>query len=1042
MLRRVALLLFGSGFSALVYQTAWQRLFQLTFGASTAASAAVLAIFLGGLGVGGLVFGRRVERSKKPLLVYAHLELGIAAWTAITPFLRSAVHHLYLALGGTETLGIAGATAVRLVLAALVIGPSAVLMGGTLPAAARAVVSDADGGRRGLALLYALNTLGAVAGALAGPLVLFGFFGTKLTLWAAVAANLAVAVVARALGRNAPDIDVATPIVAEASAAAPRRTIAWTYFAAAATGLAFLSLELVWYRVLSPLLGGTTVTFGLILATALFGIGTGGFLFALRSSERRTSLELVVTTLAAEALCVLVPFAWGDDLALVAAHLRHMSNLGHGYLLAGWFFVAFVVVFPASAVSGYQFPALLALLGRGRAGIGRHVGEAYAWNTLGTLFGSLLTGFVLLPVLGAVATWRLVALVLVALAVFGAVLAWHGSKRLARIGPALVVAAVAIVASTSSGPGAVFRHSPVGAGRMELAELTPNQVLALERETEDMVIWQRDGVESSVAINVINGIAFIVNGKSDGAVVDDRGMQAFAGLLTAALHPNPKRAFVVGLGTGMTAGLLARAPGIERVDVAELEPSVVEVARRSALANGNALENPRVHVLVGDGREVLLASDRQYDLVVSEPSNPYRAGIASLFTREFYEAGASRLGADGLFAQWIQSYEIDGRTLGMALRTLGAVFPYVSVWSAGGGDLVLLASQKPQVVDVARLRGVLAGTHYLEWMRRAWNMEGAEALVAHHIAPPAAVLSLVEGMRPPVNTDDLNLLEVSFTRHVGDNSYSATRDLFEALDVRGRRPTVTGSLDWALVDDLRHRVDWDGYVGLPPSPRAQATKLGCDGSMTRAEKLWPPGQEPSDMVEIWVVGSIEAIHGADSALARAEALERGGFVAEAMLVRSRLLEAHGEIDRAVRLLVEAFGALRKTALPLCDATTRALNRARSIAATHPATASLLLDAVASAPLAIYQSEQYRRVTREIIGMRSKDPRLCANAFDARYGRTGWDLSALTARARCREAVGAPDAPLARRELEAFLANEPESLGRGARASAESTGKED
>lgn len=1046
---RVALLLFGSGFAALVYQTAWQRSFQQTFGASTAASAAVLAIFLGGLGLGGIVFGRRVERSEKPLLYYAHLELGIALWAALTPFLRSGVHHLYLALGGSASLGMVGATAVRLVLAAAVIGPAAVLMGGTLPAAARAVVTEADTGRRGLALLYALNTVGAVAGALIGPLLLFGLFGTELTLWAAVALNLLVAVLARAFGKNASPI-ATSPTVAldgekvDAPPIAARRTEIWVYFTAAAVGFGFLSLELVWFRVLSPILGGSSVTFGLILAVALLGIGAGGFLYSLRSSDRPATVELLATTLAAEAVAVMVPFVWGDDLALVAAHLRHMVNLGRGYLVGGWAFVALCVVFPASVVSGYQFPAIFALLGRGRAAIGRHVGEAYAFNTLGTLLGSLLTGFVLLPTLGAIVTWRLVAILFAGLSMVGVGLALLDDKRLSKLVAPFSTALVALLLFTGSGPGATFRHSAVGAGRVELADLTPNEVIALGRQTEDLIVWERDGVESSVGINIMNGVAFIVNGKSDGAVVDDRGAQAFLALLPAALHPAPKRGFVVGLGTGMSAGVLGRTPGIERVDVIELEPSVVEVARRSTLANGAVLQNPRVHLFIGDGREALITSKQSYDLVVSEPSNPYRAGVAALFTREFYLAGRARLAPGGLFAQWMQSYETDGKALASVLGTLGSVFPYVSLWSLGGADLVLVGSMSPQFIDVDRLRGVLAGPHYANWMRRAWNVEGVEAFLAHHIARPDVVRGLVDRMGAPINTDDLNVLEYSFARRVGDGGYSATRDLFVTLEVQERRPEVKGSIDWARVDDLRHRIDWTGYAGPPASARTQATATGCSGSISRAAKLWPAGEEPTDIVEVWVVGSMEAIAGSDAALGRADILERAGFEAEALLVRSRLAEAKKDLELATTLLLQAFERLRQKALPLCDATTRALNRARSLAAAHPARAFDLLRAVSSAPFAVAQSEQYRTFTRETIGSRTQDPALCAEAFSPRHGRTTWDAIVLAARASCLARGKHPDAALAASELAAFVANEPETFHSrtSARVSAEAPAKDD
>jgi hypothetical protein len=262
----------------------------------------------------------------------------------------------------------------------------------------------------------------------------------------------------------------------------------------------------------------------------------------------------------------------------------------------------------------------------------------------------------------------------------------------------------------------------------------------------------------------------------------------------------------------------------------------------------------------------------------------------------------------------------------------------------------------------------------------------------------------------------------------------ALRDFFATVDVMARRPAVRGSVDWARVDDQRHRIDWSDYLGPAPSARARATKIGCDGSLTNAAPLWPPGVEPEDMVEIWIVGSMEAMRGSDAALARADALERAGFEAEALLVRSRLAEAKKDLDGAVRLLVDALERLRKKALPLCDATTRALDRARSLASANPAMALELLRAVSRAPFAIYQSEGYRRRTREIMGGRSFDPKVCAEAFDARHGRTTWSLEPLAARLRCLDDTGSPDARVAARDLEAFLENEPESFRTAAQAS--------
>lgn len=1026
-IRVVVALLLGSGFAALVYQTAWQRMFRLTFGATTGASAAVLAIFLGGLGLGGALLGKRVERSKRPLVFYGNLELGISLVAALSPLFASAAHSVYLGLGGSRQLGTVGATLLRLALTAAVIGPAAILMGGTLPAVARAVVRDDDESRSRLALLYSLNTVGAVVGALAGPLLLFGLLGNQLTLWGAASLNALIGLLARSLGRALPELTVTQAAsAATVSAATPSTTwqTRFIYLVAACVGFVFLALELVWYRVLAPILGGTSVTFGLILASALAGIGLGGWIFSRRAQRRPATLELLGATLALEAVCVLLPFAWGDDLAFVAAHLHHMSNLGFGYLLAGWLFLTAVVVLPASIVSGYQFSALFSLLGRGKAQVAEQVGRVYAFNTLGTLLGALLTGFVLLPGLGSVALWRWLALTLASLGILCALFAWHGSRAPKLLYGPLALALLAFALSGSRGPGVVFRHSPIGAGRLDVSSKTRNQLLEITHEVERDVVWERDGVESTIAIRDSTGFAFYVNGKSDGAVVADRGTQAFLGLLPAALHGSVKSAFVVGLGTGMSAGLLGRAPGVERVEVAELEPSVLEVARRARAANEAVLDNARVQIRYGDGRELLLTSPDRYDLIVSEPSNPYRAGVAALFTREFYAAAASRLTSQGLFAQWLQGYEIDARGLSIAMHTMRSVFPHVSLWSPDGADLILIGSLVPQTIDADRLRRDLAAPHYSNWMLRAWDMEGAEALIAHHLAAPRLLDKLAESLPAPVNTDDENVLEFELGRRLGDGRYRAVTDVLTTLaSPEMRRPEVKGAVDWARVDDLTHRIDGSWRSGAP-SRQTQAVVAGCGGDLRRASSIWPPAGEPKDLIEVWVLGLVEAERGEGAAELRAERLRSEGFVSESLLVRSKLAGARKDYGLAVDLLLQAFDELRVTALPLCSAVERALRHAEDLNRWAPERTFDLVRGLAKGPFAIHIDEGRRSLLQLLLGRKVKDPALCLLGLGSQRAKPVWQLEPLRARAACLALANATDAAAAQADLSSFLANEP------------------
>jgi spermidine synthase len=1033
-IRVVAALLFGSGFSALVYQTAWQRMFRLTFGASTAASAAVLAVFLGGLGLGGLLLGKRVERSAQPLVFYGNLELGISALAGVSPLLGNLVHELYLWLGGTQTMGSVGATVVRLVLTTLVIGPAAVLMGGTLPAAARAVVQEADRTRRGLALLYSLNTVGAVFGALVGPLLLFGLLGNRLTIWGTVCINALVGLAARALGRRGDAASVAAAAGEDAGpssapSANPEAEARLAYLAAGVVGFVFLGLELVWYRILTPLLGGSSLTFGLILACALAGIGIGGYLFSKRDAKKPVTLQLLAVTLALEAVCALLPFAWGDHLALVAAHLRPMLNLGFGYLVSGWVFVAAAVVLPASIVSGYQFPALFALLGRGRSHVGVQVGRAYAYNTVGTLSGSLLVGMVLLPGVGAMALWRGLAIVLALLGCACAAYTLVRGATLKSTVSAFTLSVLALLLSYAQGPTNLFRHSPIGAGRLSLADDTRNDVLARMRRAANAIIWSRDGVDSTVAIDAEGGLSFLVNGKSDGNVVQDRGTQAFLALLPAALHGQVKTGFVVGLGTGMTCGLLGKVPGVELVEVAELEPTVLEVARRSKLVNEQVLDNPKVKILIGDGRELMLTSPRRYDVVISEPSNPYRAGVASLFTNEFYAAAASRLAKGGLFAQWLQGYEVDAATVSIAVHTMRSVFPYVSLWGPQLNDLILIGSFEPQRVDVERLRGQLNQPLYLKWLRRAWGMEGPEAIIAHSLAPPSVLDRLFQRLPVDINTDDVNALEFAFSRSAGDVHYKFMADLSGTLGPTDYRPELVGAVDWPRVEELRERAALRATrENVPGGSKSRAVNENCDGKISRAKASWPAGAEPTDLVEVWTKAYIVASEAGETT-GYTERLQSEGFVAEALLVKGRLAEARHQPAEAVPLMLAALSELRATALPLCDANGRAARRSVILAREYPEHAAELLRALAKAPFAVYADERSRRTAMLQLGM--LQPKLCLEALGNFRTMPRWQKQELQFRAACLKSVGAPDAARAESDYLDYLDAEPTSLAAAA-----------
>jgi predicted membrane-bound spermidine synthase len=1037
----VSLLLFGSGLCALVYQTVWLREFRLIFGASTAATAAVLGIFMGGLGVGSMLLGGRAQKSARPLAFYANLEFGIALTAALTPFLVTLVRHVYSALGGSLTLGPFWGAVARLALSALVLAGPTLLMGGTLPAAARSVIGREDAGRRGLAWLYGINTLGAVTGAMVATFFALEALGNRHTLWTACILNSIVALTARRLARSFPEPDdsPAETAIEQPQSQAPAPLV---LTASALVGFAFLLMELVWYRMLSPLLGGSTFTFGLILAVALLGIGLGGTLYALAGQRAGGTLTAFAWTCALEALAIAAPYALGDRLAVLAAHLRSLSTVGFWPQVFGWFIVIAIAVLPAAIIAGFQFPLLVALLGRGGREVGRDTARAYALNTAGAIAGSLAGGFGLLPLFTAPGVWKLVIALLACLSLVALLVQ---QRRSAGLGfPAFGVTGSVFAAAAllfTLGPTAAWRHSGVGVGRSGLDASSRNALRNHLGQFRQHTIWESEGVESSVAIYAMHGASFVVNGKSDGNIRADAGTQVMGGLIGAALLPKLQTACVIGLGTGSTAGWLAQVPGIERVDAMELEPAILEVARICELANQHVLDNPKCRVLLGDAREMLITTKQRYDLIFSEPSNPYRAGIASLFTSEFYETARARLNSDGLFLQWVQAYEVDGDAIRMVLATLGGVFPHVEVWTTQAGDLLLVASAQPRAWDIATLRKRLQIEPFRTATRRIWGIDSAEGFLAHFCAGAEVARRLATLPGIQVNTDDNTLLEFAFARSVGRSSGFQTPELLRvADDLHATRPNVFGDVDWPRVLEERFAMfTHDGYPPPAAPPGSEEVSARCDIRRMVAEKevpvagrLWlqkkPAPLNPGD-VETFALALAEAA--SDDALPFIAQL-RETSEAEACAIEAILRARQSRMADAIQPLLAAFAAFRRDPWPEAELQSRAFQLAWKIIETRPEAAPRFFDALKSGPLPGYLMEGARRMTLVHLTIqmwKARQP-VSGEGFALLEPWPNWNRDDLTNRYKFYKSTGLGDIERARADLEEFLAAEGGAFNRG------------
>lgn len=1066
LLNRMIPVVFVSGACSLVYQVLWMRGFRLVFGASTLASAAVIAIFMGGLGLGSYVLGRKVDQSSSPLKLYAKYEMFVALGAALSPLAIWGVEQIYYATGGSVRLGLYWSYVVRLLLAVPVLALPTFFMGGTLAAAAKAVQSEKDHTRRSLGVIYGSNTLGAVTGVVLATFFAVEIFGVRSSMWLAAAANVLIGVYVLKLDRifnagsktavegedPAPGLNISadtwpegleageremkrTPTVESPKASRPKESTprrtgetfssaldGWNrrfvFLSSAWVGFCFFAIEMVWYRVFAPLLGGSSYSFGIVLAVALLGIGVGGALFGRARHKQSTILHFSVTC-AIEALVILIPFALGDRIAAATSILLGFGVFGFWGFVGSWTVVAMAVVFLPSLIAGYQFPLLVSILGRGKKGIGEDVGHTYLYNTLGGIAGAIGSGFGLMSILGANGLWVALALSLVAVAFIGLAISIIGNQGLAPIRArsrrsltwvALLSGGFAVILSTFPGPSAAWRHSPIGAGRFQYTSGDWESLENRFRQKRRHIVWEADGRETTVGISDQNGYAFLVNGKTDGNVRGDAGTQVMCSLLGAMVHGSPKSGLVIGLGTGMSAGWLAEVDTMQRVDVAELEPAILEMARRSKAVNFDVTRHPKVEIHIADGREFLQTTNKRYDVIMSEPSNPYRAGVASLFSQDFYRVVKEHLDDEGVFVQWIQAYEVDGQTVRSVIATLGSVFASVEIWSTQTGDLALISKKRDKIYNVDEIRSLSESEPYRSALRQTWGLSGVEGFFAGFRAGPGLARKILELDDAWIDTDDQPVVEFGFSRTLGQRTFVSQPEIERAaLQTGSVKPTLEGTLDWSKVLEARALRDLR-------APKALVELLEQDKSLKarmRSRSLFGNGKY-EDSLKAWLEQKTPAVHMVDIrnlavAAAKVGHPMKAEFISQLKEHSPVDVKIVSAIDRArekqpdesVVELVDAFITARQDPWFNRGLMVEALSLGDALAKDSKGSAKRLFEALAE-PFAVRVVEGQRRSARLSVGIAVDPKESCRETLAEFEPHVPWEQGILAARVQCYE----------------------------------------
>ncbi|HNB21230.1 MAG TPA: fused MFS/spermidine synthase [Candidatus Melainabacteria bacterium] len=694
----VYIFIFLSGASALLYEVAWVRMMGLVVGSTTQAASCVIAAFLGGLALGGWLAGRVMSARKLPFfLTYGCLELGIAVTAPCVSFLLQGAPLTFATLTSQLPSGTFWLTAERLIFASILLLPPTVLMGATLPIVTEFLVKHYAKPAHYFSVLYGLNTLGAVTGSLASVYLIFPYLGLFNSIMLAAAVNLSIAITVFALAsaksfRSANDSPAAVEeedgkinlVVTDGTFALSR---GWLNMIAALLGVTALSYEILWIRLLRVYLGSTTYAFSAMVSTFLLGLVAGSFIYNRKLKEvpdfcSNLNAQLKMLSLSQMGAAVL---SWLGllilpSLTVVQAFAKVINggnDLSPEVSLIFWSILAFALLIAPSTFIGLAFPLIGGLASSSARSVVKAVGTTYAANTVGCIFGSLISGLVLIPTVGTPMTMQLVAFANAACAFF--IEKKIGQTKRLRV----AIALVAVI-----GTSLIFL--PLDYPERVYAKLTQGDILAVKE----------DPIGRVLCLKYNRGNRLLVNGTmySGDMAHSLRYMRSLAHF-PVLLNKNPEDVLVVCFGIGSTAGAVAKHPEVKHLDVCEISPAVLSCGDLFAKTNDGVLHKEKVSFQLEDGRNYLLRTKKKYDVISFEPPPPVDAGIVNLYSKDFYEICKRHLKPGGIVCQWAPMHAESSIKVWNAMVKAADAFSHVQVWLPSSLDPVIIASESEVKLD-------------------------------------------------------------------------------------------------------------------------------------------------------------------------------------------------------------------------------------------------------------------------------------------------------------------------------------------------------
>ncbi len=847
---------FFSGAAGLILEVVWSKYLSFLLGNSIYGVSTVVAAFLGGLGIGASLGGRLAARVKSPLLAYAKLEVLVAVLGLASPLAYLAARPLFAELNGL-LLGQGSAFLILrfLVLFAGLLAPT-IAMGATLPLLVTEFSRrDPRGSSPAVARLYAVNTAGAVLGVVTAGFLAIPTLGLWKSAALAAAIDLAVAGAVWAANRRTLPASQRAATAAGADAAAARSRPAeqtavagakpragmgfagWILPLFAVSGFTAILYEIAWTRILAVPFGGMIYAFSAILAIYLIGIALG----AAAASRLLKAVNAPVALFGVLQLLLAGAIAAGTHMFERVPHWQAEVIADSGgsttRLLAGEAAIAAKIILPAAVFLGALFPTAVAVYQRRRREAGASVGSIYAANTAGSIAGSLLTAFLLIPWIVSLRAILMAAALNATMGIV-ALLTGEGSAWPRRVGAALAAAGCVLFAQFWTPTWNAERMS-LGLVRLLRSHWYGGEALThrlIDRigsspETERLLFYKEGRVAAVTVVQTGERRALLINGKTDATTGtgEDMAPQVLVGQLPLLFAPGAKMVCVVGYGSGVTTNAVMSHP-VEEVLTIELEGAVIEAAEHFKADAHEPLSDSRSRLLVEDAGTYLRSTRLKYDVIISEPSNLWIAGMADLFSADFYRVAASKLEPRGIFCQWVHCYQTSTATLGTVLRTLATRFPHGQLFFIEAtGDLIILASPGRDVpVDLDRLAAAFEREAVATNMARVGVGSLPDLLRYYRGRLDTAIARTPGG---PINTDDNGWLEhrAPFDLLAGEASESmfawspeVASDLARSIDSNPARAV-------ALLDEASVRAEAAGDGGAAMGLRMAGERVAERG---------------------------------------------------------------------------------------------------------------------------------------------------------------------------------------------------------------------